>query len=178
MSESLESENTDSWLDNPKVREILCKNLDETDYRIYEALNENGRISDTELGERVGLSRTAARRRRKDLQEEGIIDVLGVLVLQEAELAYADVRITFSTDAVREDIDAFVQGLVEDELVYEVDEYLGTYDLLVRIWHESLNELKNYVRDRVQGESVVKSYETVPVTRTHKAWHKIVKAPE
>jgi len=69
---------SDEWVDNEKVKRILKEHLDETDYRIYKALNEDGRMSDTEIGERVGLSRTAARRRRKKLQDEGPVDIIGV----------------------------------------------------------------------------------------------------
>jgi hypothetical protein len=51
---------SDEWVDNEKVKRILKEHLDETDYRIYKALNEDGRMSDTQIGERVGLSLTAA----------------------------------------------------------------------------------------------------------------------
>jgi DNA-binding Lrp family transcriptional regulator len=161
-----------SWVENPKVRKILQRHLDETDYRIYKELNADGRLSDTELGSRVGLSRTAARRRRKKMQEEGLLDVLGVLVLQEAELAYADVRVRFASDADDSDLEEFVDELIEDELVYEIDEYMGEYDLLVRIWHASLSDIKSYLRERLQRSSSVETYEATPVTRTIKAWHK------
>lgn len=166
------TESESSWLENPKIKSILQRHLDETDYRIYKELNENGRISDTELGNRVGLSRTAARRRREKLEEEDIIDVLGVLVLQEAELAYADVRVRFASDATEAEIGEFVDSLAEDELVYEIDEYMGEFDLLVRVWHASLSDVKSYLRESLQEPAVVESYEATPVTRTLKAWHK------
>lgn len=166
------TESETSWLDNPKVRKILERHLDETDYRIYKELNENGRMSDTELGERVGLSRTAARRRRKKLREDGILDVLGVLVLQEVELAYADVRVKFDSEVNDSDITEFVNTLAEDELIYEIDEYMGEFDLLVRVWHASLSDIKSYLRENLQQSDVVDSYEATPVTKTIKAWHK------
>nr|WP_239639434.1 Lrp/AsnC family transcriptional regulator [Halobiforma nitratireducens] len=144
--------------------------MDSIDYDIYRILNEDGRISDTELGERVDLSRTAVRRRRKKLQEENVIKIIGVLVLQEVDLNYADVQVNLRADASRESIDELIEFLVDQELVYEVDEYLGSSDMLVRVWHESLQDIKRYVNELLQDE-IVEAYEITPVTRTHKAWH-------
>lgn len=173
MSEIDDSDEGDStWVKNSKVRHVLMRDLDETDYRIYKALNDDGRMSDTELGERVGLSRTAARRRRKKLQEKGIIDVISVIVLQEAELAYADVRVKFTPDASNREIREFVDDLMNEELIYEIDEYMGEFDLLVRIWHATLSDANSYLRDVFQESSIIASYETTPVTRTFKAWNK------
>lgn len=174
MSDSATTSPSDGWVENDEVKSILEEQLDERDYQIFKALNENGRISDTELSEQVGLSRTAARRRREKLQQDGIIDVLAVIVLQEADLAYADVRVSFSTDATQAEVDAFVDDIVECELVYEVSEYLGSTDMLVRAWHASLHELKGYVSERLRGNSVIEEYEIAPIVRTRKAWQKIL----
>ncbi|MXR19295.1 Lrp/AsnC family transcriptional regulator [Halobacterium bonnevillei] len=162
----------DEWLDNDKVKQILKEHLDETDYRIYKALNEDGRMSDTEIGERVGLSRTAARRRRKKLQDEGLVDVLGVLVLQEADLAYADVFVTLDSGVGSAELDSFLDAVKGEELIYEIEEYMGRYDLLLRVWHASLSDVKTYLRSLLQDDDAVENYETIPVTKTHKAWHK------
>lgn len=164
----------EGWLQNDEVKSILEESLDETDYQIYRVLNENGRISDTDLAERVGLSRTAVRRRRENLQDAGMLDILAVLILQEADLAYADVRIKLSTDPTEEEIETFINDLLYEELIYEIDEYMGDYDLLVRVWHASLEQLKRYVTGKLQNHDVVESYRTEPVIKTMKAWHKVL----
>lgn len=174
MSDSTITSESDDWIDDEEVKAILEEHLDEKDYQIFKALNENGRISDTELGEQVGLSRTAARRRREKLESEGIIDILAVIVLQEANLAYADVRVSFSTDTTQEKVDEFMDDLLEDELIYEVSEYLGSDDVLLRVWHATLHELKGYVSERLRGSRVVEEYEISPIVKTRKAWQKIV----
>ncbi|WP_442908261.1 Lrp/AsnC family transcriptional regulator [Halobacterium sp. KA-6] len=163
---------TDEWLDSEKVKQILKEYLDETDYRIYKALNKDGRISDTELGERVGLSRTAARRRREKLEDEGLVDVLGVLVLQQADLAYADVFVTLESNVDSDTLQKFLEQVKQEELIYEIEEYMGQYDLLLRVWHASLSDVKTYLRTMLQDHEAVGQYETIPVTKTHKAWHK------
>lgn len=153
------------------IEDLLTDELDEVDYKIYRILNENGRISDTELGNRVGLSRTAVRRRRKQLQEKNIVKVLGLLVLQEADLDYADVQVTLDSNATKADVDEFIEYLIEQELIYEVDEYLGSSDMLVRVWHQSLRDIKEFVNEIMHHSDVVADYEIVPVIKTHKAWH-------
>lgn len=48
--------------------------LDRTDRRILAAMQENGRISNLELADKVGLSPTPCSRRVKRLEESGVID--------------------------------------------------------------------------------------------------------
>ncbi|MFP8888898.1 Lrp/AsnC family transcriptional regulator [Natrialbaceae archaeon A-CW2] len=153
------------------IEQLVTDNLDEVDYKIYRILNEDGRISDTDLGERVGLSRTAVRRRRKKLQDNNIIKIIGVLVLQEVDLEYADVQVSLQPEATNEELHEFIDYLVDQELVYEVDEYLGQSDMLIRVWHASLRDVKEYVNELIQHADIVEDYEVVPVIRTHKAWH-------
>lgn len=49
-------------------------NLDRLDRRILEAIQKNGRISNLELAEKVGLSPSPCSRRVKQLEESGVID--------------------------------------------------------------------------------------------------------
>ena len=47
--------------------------LDATDFRILRELSADGRAADVQLGQRVNLSSTAVARRRKILEECGVI---------------------------------------------------------------------------------------------------------
>jgi Lrp/AsnC family leucine-responsive transcriptional regulator len=58
--------------------------LDRTDRRILEAMQQDGRISNLELAEKVGLSPTPCSRRVKRLEESGIIDRHVTLLNQSA----------------------------------------------------------------------------------------------
>lgn len=48
--------------------------LDATDFRILRELSADGRAADVQLGQRVNLSSTAVARRRKILEEAGVIN--------------------------------------------------------------------------------------------------------
>ena len=54
--------------------------LDRIDIRILELMQANGRISNQELADKVGLSATPCSRRVKRLEEEGVIDRYVALV--------------------------------------------------------------------------------------------------
>jgi len=173
MSESTESDAPAP--DTPAA--ILEDHLDEADYRIFEALNEDGRMSDTELADRVGLSRTAVRRRRENLMESGILNILAVIVLQEADLAYADVRVQLDQSAPSENRDGLIETLIDADLVYSLDSCIGEYDLFVRTWHASLGDVKRYVWDLLDDEPAVADYEVTPVVKTWKAWDRELDRP-
>jgi Lrp/AsnC family transcriptional regulator, leucine-responsive regulatory protein len=158
-------------------QKLLEDHIDEIDYQIFRAMNENGRISDTELAERVGLSRTAVRRRREKLKEEGIIDVLAVIVLQRANLAYADVQVKLDQSSPSRHRFDLIESLVDDELVYSLDSCMGPYDLFVRLWHSTHDELKSHVWTLLENKDIIEDYEIVPVIKTWKAWDKELQRP-
>jgi len=170
---------TDESQDEPPAdtpEAILRAHLDDHDYQIFEALNEDGRMSDTELSDRVGLSRTAVRRRRENLIESGILDILAVIVLQEADLAYADVRVSVDQSVGRAERDAIIERLVDAELIYSVNSCLGDHDLFVRTWHTTLNDVKAYVWDLLD-DPAVDDYKITPVVKTWKAWNRDLDRP-
>lgn len=168
----LEMPEPEEWIEDPQVVELLEERMDHKDYLIFRELNEDGRLSDTELADRVGLSRTAARRRRKKLQEEGILEIFALLVFKEADYTYAEVHISYSTDASQERIDEFIKGFLNDGLVYEVAEVVGEYDLMIRVWESSLNEINAHVREYLQDSDVADSYTVVPITNSYKMFHR------
>ena len=171
-----ESTHTDQ-LDPNTPQAILEEHLDENDYRIFKALNENGRMSDTDLAGRVGLSRTAVRRRREKLVESGALEVLAVIVLQEADLAYADVRIQLDQMSKANRRDALIEKLIDAELVYSVDSCMGDHDLFVRTWHASLGAIKSYIWSLLADDPTVERYEITPVVKTWKAWDRELDRP-
>ena len=59
--------------------------MDRLDKRILKELQSNGRLTNAELAERVGLSATPCARRVKQLEDEGVID-RHVILLNPAKL--------------------------------------------------------------------------------------------
>jgi Lrp/AsnC family transcriptional regulator, leucine-responsive regulatory protein len=61
------------WAIGNFMRDSGTITLDEADYRILRALSDDGRASDVAIGERIHLSSSSVARRRKALEESGII---------------------------------------------------------------------------------------------------------
>jgi DNA-binding Lrp family transcriptional regulator len=60
--------------------------MDTTDIRITDILKRNARISFQELGDRIGLSRVAAKKRVRKLEEEGIIRGYNTCIYRDDEI--------------------------------------------------------------------------------------------
>ena len=60
--------------------------MDRTDIRITELLENNARMSYQELGERLGMSRTAAKKRVQKLEKEGIIQGYHACIRRDEEI--------------------------------------------------------------------------------------------
>ncbi|AFK21293.1 Lrp/AsnC family transcriptional regulator (plasmid) [Haloferax mediterranei ATCC 33500] len=176
--ENFNPKSVDGTAPNPDTPQAVLSNyLDEHDYEIFRALNENGRISDTELAERVGLSRTAVRRRREKLQESDVLEILAVIVLQEADLVTAQVLVTFDQHVSSDVRKEFITKLIDEGLIYNASSCLGEYDLVFSTWHADLNSLKEYVWDLFDGEQIVDDYTMIPLVKTWKAWDKELDRP-
>ena len=63
--------------------------MDKTDTRITDLLKGNARMTYQELGDRLGMSRVAAKKRVRRLEEEGIIRGYNVLYNADAGAAFA-----------------------------------------------------------------------------------------
>ncbi len=107
--------------------------MDRIDHRIVEALQENGRLSNTELASRIALSESACLRRVRQLEASGLIRGY-VALLDQSAAGYPDnvfVQITL-TSQQRKDLDEFEAAA---RLLPEVMEcYLmsGDHDYLIR----------------------------------------------
>lgn len=63
---------------------FLNISLDRIDHAILESLQNNGRISNNDLADRVGLSPSACLRRVRSLEDNGVIDHYVALIHQSA----------------------------------------------------------------------------------------------
>ncbi len=78
---------------------ILKEKYDEIDIKIINLLNKDGRMTDKEISNIIGISKTAVRMRRIKLLKSGEIKIVGLLVLQNMRLSYGDAFIKFKSNA-------------------------------------------------------------------------------
>ena len=121
---------------------ILAENtgkiaMDEFDYRIIRELQQNGRITNQELSERVSLSPSPCLRRLRTLESDGIIAGYTIVIDQEKfgrpVSLFVRVRIDQHNKKAIEEFERGVKTLVEVVSCYLIS---GKYDYLLQIVSE------------------------------------------
>lgn len=152
-------------------KEISGGKLDTIDVKIYLALREDGRLSDTDLANIVGVSVPTARRRRLALQEKGL-QIIGLLLFEEFDMASADVIIKFQKNIKKESITLFINEACENPKVFEVDEYIGEYDLVIKFFDKNFKELKHTIDSFLTSREIIEKYIILPVVASPKLFSK------
>lgn len=108
--------------------------IDAIDRSILKKLQQNGRLSNVQLAEAVGLSESACLRRVKLLEENGIIDRY-VMLINQAAIGKPDnvfVRVTLDGQQ-REKLAAFEAEINKVAEVMECYLMAGDFDYLLRV---------------------------------------------
>jgi Lrp/AsnC family leucine-responsive transcriptional regulator len=108
--------------------------IDEIDRRIMRELRLDGRLSNTKLAEKIGLSTTPCWNRVRALEERGVIEGYTAL-LSQTSLGYPDtVIIEVTLDRHDDEIfEKFGQALAELPEVMEAYLLTGEYDYLIKV---------------------------------------------
>lgn len=108
--------------------------IDQINDRILQELSRDGRISNTELAGRVGLSPSACLRRVQDLESRGIIKgyraVLNRDAMDRGFVAYLCVGLSNHTKSSQE---AFERAMARAPQVVECHNVTGTVEYLLRV---------------------------------------------
>lgn len=134
--------------------------LDAIDFRILKALSEDGRISDVALGEMISLSSTAVARRRRMLEEAGVIEgyiaklslsALGfagtVLVMVELNSQAEQILVEFEREVVKCPSVSFC-GFVSGDTDFMILIHVSSFNEYDKIYREELSNLPHVSRIR------------------------------
>lgn len=155
------------------------QNLDRTDFKILEILQNDGRISNIKLAEMVNLSATAALARVQKLTKDGFI--LGYEAKLNAELlnasfvVFVEILLDKTTPNVLEE---FSYAVVQYPEIVECHMISGGFDFVVKIRCASMEEFR-----RISGQVLwqlpgVKETRSYPVMEVIKESSKIkLKSP-
>ncbi len=138
--------------------------LDQKTEQILQALSDNGRISNIELADRVGLSPSACLRRVQELERSGVITgyraVLDRTKLGTGFVAYIGVGLNDHTKASQE---AFERAIARAPEVRECHNITGTIEYLLRIECADLPSYKAFHTDMLGALPQVNSITTYVV---------------
>ena len=122
--------------------------MDEFDIRLLNALQEDGRLTNNELADRIGLSASQCSRRRAALEESAVIESYHAVLAPEAVglnvLVFIQVGLaTHSPDSAQ----AFVKLIDDIEEVQEAFSLTGDADYLVKMAVPDLRTLSHILND-------------------------------
>ena len=135
--------------------------MDKLDFSILYELQENGRISNQELSDRVNLSPTPCSRRVKILEQSGVIK--GYSATVDAELfglpimAFVNVRLVKQTDVEIKVFENEIMALNEITACYLMS---GRNDYLLQVFAASLKHYETFVRKKLTHIAGIGALET------------------
>lgn len=125
-------------------------NIDEISRRILHELTRDGRLPNTQLAERVGLSPSACLRRVQELEKAGVIRgyraVLDGPAMGRGLVAYLTVGLSEHTKAGQQRFERAVATMDE---VRECHNVTGTIEYLLRVEVADLAAYKRFHTDKV-----------------------------
>jgi len=126
------------------------KQLDKTDQRILELLQQDGRMTVRELSDQLSLSSTPVFERVKKLERAGIIDhyaaILNTDMLGIKLKAFAHISLK---DHSKELVEAFVSQITAFPEVLECHYVTGDSDFIIVILVEDMETYKEFVLEKL-----------------------------
>lgn len=148
--------------------------LDDTDRAILALLQADASISNAELSERLSLSLTPCWRRRRRLEEEGVIQdyqanldrrLLGLNIM-----AFVHIRFSTHTDHTPEAFEAVINTLPEVVACHKIT---GDADYLLQVLAQDLDSYSDFVEGVLRRQLGIASIQSSLALREVKATHRI-----
>jgi len=133
-------------------------NLSSSDRKLLAALQKNVNLSQIDLAELSGLSRTSVWRRIRELEEAGVIESRVALLNPRALGLQIHVLLSVSmvehSDKVRQSFESHVQGLPEVMNCFSVS---GDRDYVLQIISRDMESYNDFLNTRILHHSSVRS---------------------
>lgn len=135
--------------------------LDRLDRLILTLLQDNGRMTNLELSEKIGLSPTPCLRRVKRLEEEGVIKGYAAIVDQKAYglplSVFVSIRLNQQSEEQIKEFEKAVQGWSE---VTECHLMTGARDYLLHVYADGIEGYERFLKQKVTRLKCIQSVET------------------
>ena len=135
--------------------------MDAIDQKIINCLQADGRLTNQDLSERVGLSPSPCLRRVRNLERAGVIRGYTAVIDQERYglpiNVFVSIRLERQTDAA---LKAFERGIARLDEVMECYLMTGSRDYLLRVVSDSLKSYERFVREVLSALPGIASIES------------------
>ncbi len=133
-------------------------------------LRTDGRISNLDLAERVGLSPTPCGRRLKRLEDAGVIEGYAARINPKA--LGLTISVMIGVRLVKQTPDASAQFLSAIRELPEVTEWMfvtGSMDYLIRVWVKDVEALRRFIAESLQAIPSVAETSTMVILDSQSA---------
>jgi Lrp/AsnC family leucine-responsive transcriptional regulator len=153
------------WRKRLNIGNILAmKNLDSLDRRILRELQKDGRLTNTELSERISLSQTATTERVKRLTRDGYIlgytAKLSPKKLDRAMLVFVEIKLDRTTPDV---FATFAAATRRNPDVMECHMVAGGFDYLIKARVADMEHYRRFLSDMLLSLPGVRESHTYAV---------------
>ncbi|WP_428673484.1 winged helix-turn-helix transcriptional regulator [Roseibium sp.] len=146
--------------------------LDATDRRILKVLQEDGRITNTDLSERVNLSATATAERMKRLVREGYIERFSASLnpkkVGRGLLVFVEIRLDRTSPEI---FDAFKIAVERSIDIMECHMVAGGFDYLIKSRVKDMEAYRAFLSDVVLALPGVRENHTCAIMEEIKDTH-------
>jgi Lrp/AsnC family transcriptional regulator, leucine-responsive regulatory protein len=135
--------------------------MDKFDLQILEILEQNGRMTVSELSDRIGLSKTPCQARLKKMVENktilGFRAVLNHEILDRSHIAFTEVRLSDTRDAA---LKAFNEGVMQIPEIEQCHLIAGQFDYLLKVRTKSITAYRKALGEKISSLPCVASTST------------------
>lgn len=128
---------------------MFLDGLDELDMKIVELLIKNARMSYSDIGQQVGISRVAVKTRIQSLEQRGVIEEYTTII--NPQKISGAVSCYFEIETTPESFSRVVELLNENETVTQIYRVTGKNRLHVHAVAASGDEMERLIREQIDA---------------------------
>ncbi len=144
----------------------MSKYPDSIDKKILSLLEQNARISNAELAEKVNLSPTPCLRRLRKLEDSGLIRGYGAMLNEKALGLRASALVFVNLDKnTRENAERFEEALKLLPEVMECFLVAGRHDYVLRVVTRDLDDYERFIKERLAVVEKIADLESIIILK-------------
>ena len=148
---------------------MLKMELDKIDFNILKILQENGRITNLQLSQHIGLSPAPTLERVRKLENSGFIKSYHALVDEEKLGLGIKTFIQVSLDFHQQDtIQTFLDEIQAIKEITECHHVTGQCDFLLKAYVKDIKTYEQLIMQKISKITVVKTFHTMMIMSTSK----------
>lgn len=147
----------------------MAMELDKTDLQILKILQQNGRITNLQLSNEIGLSPAPTLERVRKLENSGYILSYHALVDEEKLGLGIKTFIQVSLDFHQNNtIQTFLNEIQEIKEITECHHVTGQCDFLLKVYVKDIKAYEQLIMQKISRITVVKTFQTMIIMSTNK----------